>query len=58
MRATTTSIAGLWTIHLKEIDDDRGIVRELFRASSLTEAIGTQLGPWTQIGRASCRERV
>ena len=56
MQAVTTTIEGLWTIHLKEVDDERGVVRELFRASSLSEAIGTELGPWAQVNVTETRQ--
>jgi dTDP-4-dehydrorhamnose 3,5-epimerase len=49
LSATATAIAGLWTIRMKAIGDERGVVRELFRSSALVEAVGTDLGPWKQI---------
>jgi dTDP-4-dehydrorhamnose 3,5-epimerase len=49
LAATETAIAGLWSIQVKAIDDERGVVRELFRASGLAEAIGRELGPWKQV---------
>jgi dTDP-4-dehydrorhamnose 3,5-epimerase len=54
--ATRTGINGLWSIRLKAVDDERGVVRELFRASGLTEAVGQELGPWQQINVTETRQ--
>jgi dTDP-4-dehydrorhamnose 3,5-epimerase len=55
MEASATSIAGLWALRMKSIDDERGVVREFFRASSLAELTGVHLAPWTQINVTETR---
>ncbi|MGD9798407.1 MAG: dTDP-4-dehydrorhamnose 3,5-epimerase family protein [Acidimicrobiia bacterium] len=55
MSASATAIDGLWTIRLKAVDDERGTVRELFRASALAAATGTELGPWQQVNVTETR---
>jgi dTDP-4-dehydrorhamnose 3,5-epimerase len=47
--ARTTDIADLLLIDVKEIDDDRGVVREFFRTSAFEEAGVKNLGPWLQV---------
>jgi dTDP-4-dehydrorhamnose 3,5-epimerase len=44
----TTAIDGLVVLTMKQITDDRGTVRELFRTSAMAEA-GLHAGPWRQI---------
>lgn len=56
MTSTSTEIVGLWRIELKAIDDDRGTVRELFRASSLADAVGPGIGPWAQVNITETRQ--
>jgi dTDP-4-dehydrorhamnose 3,5-epimerase len=56
MVASATAIAGLWTFQMKAIDDERGVVREFFRTSSLAELTGLALGPWAQINVTETRE--
>jgi dTDP-4-dehydrorhamnose 3,5-epimerase len=43
-----TDIDGLLVIRLKQITDDRGTIRELFRTSAFAEA-GVRVGPWLQV---------
>ena len=43
-----TDIDGLLVIRMKQIIDDRGTIRELFRTSAFAEA-GVDVGPWLQV---------
>jgi dTDP-4-dehydrorhamnose 3,5-epimerase len=45
---TKTSIDGLLVLRMKQVTDERGSVREFFRASGL-RAAGLEVGPWQQI---------
>jgi len=45
----TTAIDGLVVIDMKEVRDDRGVVREFYRESAFAEAGLPSLGPWLQI---------
>lgn len=47
--ARETAIGGLWVIQLKQVTDDRGVVREIYRDSDFREAGLPSLGPWLQI---------
>jgi dTDP-4-dehydrorhamnose 3,5-epimerase len=47
--AHPTAIDGLYVIHMKEVRDDRGVVREFYRESAFAEAGLPSLGPWLQI---------
>ena len=51
---STTEIDGLLVLRMKQITDDRGTVRELFRSSAFTEA-GVELSPWAQINVTETR---
>ena len=44
-----TPIAGLHLIQMKEVGDERGIVREFYRESAFVDAGLPSLGPWLQI---------
>ena len=44
-----TTIKDLYVITIKEISDERGIIREYFRKSSFDIAGVNTLGPWAQI---------
>jgi dTDP-4-dehydrorhamnose 3,5-epimerase len=44
----STDIDGLLVIRMKQITDDRGTIRELFRTSAFAEA-GVDVGPWLQV---------
>ena len=43
-----SAIDGLFVLRMKQITDNRGTVRELFRTSAFAEA-GLPVGPWPQI---------
>ncbi len=45
---TTTAIDGLVVITMKQVAEDRGTVRELFRESAMSQA-GLHAGPWRQV---------
>lgn len=51
-----TDIDGLYIITMKQIGDDRGVIRELFRDSALREAGLTGFGPWRQINATETRQ--
>jgi dTDP-4-dehydrorhamnose 3,5-epimerase len=48
MRSSETGIEGLLILTLKQVSDERGTVREFFRASAHAAALGG-LGDWRQI---------
>jgi dTDP-4-dehydrorhamnose 3,5-epimerase len=48
MVVTDTEISGLIVIRLKQVDDERGVVREFYRESEWREAGLPSLGPWLQ----------
>lgn len=43
-----TAIEGLHVLRMKQIHDERGTIREFFRASAIAEA-GLHAGPWQQL---------
>ena len=43
-----TDIAGLLVIRMRQVGDERGTIRELFRTSAFADA-GVAAGPWLQI---------
>ncbi|HZQ84943.1 MAG TPA: dTDP-4-dehydrorhamnose 3,5-epimerase [Acidimicrobiales bacterium] len=47
--AQTTDIADLLVLEIKEISDDRGVVREFFRTSAFEEAGVEGVGTWLQV---------
>jgi dTDP-4-dehydrorhamnose 3,5-epimerase len=47
--AHATAIDGLFVIDMKEVRDDRGVIREFYRESAFAEAGLPSLGPWLQI---------
>src|SRR5690242_16581314 len=49
MAAEATKIDGLFLIDVKQVDDERGVVREFYRESSWVAAGLPSLGPWVQI---------
>ena len=49
MEAFPTTIDGLWKLHVKTIEDERGAIREFYRGSSWTDARLPLLGPWAQV---------
>lgn len=44
-----TDIPGLFVLHMKEVSDERGTVREFYRESAFVEAGLPSLGPWVQV---------
>jgi dTDP-4-dehydrorhamnose 3,5-epimerase len=44
-----TAIEGMVVLRAKQIGDDRGVIRELFRASAYEGFGVTGLGPWLQV---------
>lgn len=44
----STAIDGLFIVRMKQIHDERGTVREFFRASAMEQA-GLHAGPWQQL---------
>jgi dTDP-4-dehydrorhamnose 3,5-epimerase len=48
-RAETTDIAGLLVVRMKQVTDERGTIRELFRLSAFAEAGVPSAGPWLQV---------
>jgi dTDP-4-dehydrorhamnose 3,5-epimerase len=49
MLVTPTEIDGLVVVTLKQVTDDRGTVREFFRASAYTDGPFAGLGMWQQV---------
>ena len=49
MAVEATAIDGLVAITMKQVEDERGVVREFYRASSWAEAGLPPLGPWQQL---------
>ena len=47
--ASPTTIAGLFVIQMKEVRDERGVVREFYRESAFAAAGLPSLGPWLQV---------
>src|SRR3979409_167715 len=47
--ATPTKIDALHILEMKEVTDERGIVREFYRESAFLEAGLPSLGPWLQV---------
>ncbi len=55
MHVETTAIDGLVAITMKQVDDERGVVREFYRASSWAAAGLPSLGPWLQVNITETR---
>ena len=53
--ARETSIPGLFVVDMKEIGDDRGVVREFYRRSDFGNSLPT-LGPWVQVNLTETRQ--
>lgn len=51
---STTAIDGLVVVRMKQVHDERGTVREFFRASTMREA-GLHLKPWQQLNLTETR---
>lgn len=48
-RAETSDIAGLLIVRMKQVTDERGTIRELFRHSAFGEPGAASVGPWLQV---------
>ena len=55
MAVEATAIDGLVIITMKQVADERGVVREFYRASSWAEAGLPSLGPWQQMNVTESR---
>jgi dTDP-4-dehydrorhamnose 3,5-epimerase len=55
LSARKTEIDGLYVITLKQVGDDRGVVREFFRRSAWEEAGLPAVGPWVQVNVTETR---
>jgi len=51
--ARTTGIEGLFIITMKQVEDERGTVREFYRESAFVDAGLGSLGPWLQVNATS-----
>ncbi|MEO6077606.1 MAG: dTDP-4-dehydrorhamnose 3,5-epimerase [Candidatus Andersenbacteria bacterium] len=51
-----TPIDGLYIVQIKEISDERGIIREFFRSSFFTDNKIDTFGPWAQINITETRQ--
>lgn len=51
-----TAIAGLMVITCKQVEDERGTVREFYRESAFREAGLPSLGPWVQVNLTETRQ--
>jgi dTDP-4-dehydrorhamnose 3,5-epimerase len=54
--AKPTAIDGLYIITMKQIEDERGTIRELFRGSALEGAGISGLGDWKQINATETKQ--
>lgn len=54
----STAIEGLHIITMKQIEDDRGVVRELFRASAFKEAGLVDFDMWKQVNATETKQGV
>ena len=55
MVVETTAIEGLVAITMKQVEDERGVVREFYRASSWADAGLPSLGAWQQMNVTESR---
>ena len=55
MAVEPTAIDGLVIITMKQVEDERGVVREFYRATSWAEAGLPSLGPWQQMNVTESR---
>lgn len=53
--ARTTAIEGLLVITMKQVTEDRGVVREFYRESAFADAGVPPLGPWVQLNVTETR---
>jgi len=56
--ATSTAIDGLHVIEMKEVREERGVVREFYRESAFAEAGLPSLGPWLQLNVTESKQGV
>jgi dTDP-4-dehydrorhamnose 3,5-epimerase len=54
--ARPTEIEGLLLLTMKQAHDERGVVREFYRESAITEAALPALGPWRQVNVTYTRQ--
>jgi dTDP-4-dehydrorhamnose 3,5-epimerase len=54
----TSAIDGLFVVTMKQVEDDRGVVREFYRESSWVEAGLPSMGPWVQVNVTESRKAV
>jgi dTDP-4-dehydrorhamnose 3,5-epimerase len=53
--AASTEIDGLFIIEMKEVTDERGVLREFYRESAFAEAGLPELGSWLQVNLTESR---
>jgi dTDP-4-dehydrorhamnose 3,5-epimerase len=51
----TTSIEGLVVLAMKQVTEDRGVVREFYRESAFLDAGLASMGPWVQLNITETR---
>lgn len=51
----STSIGGLYIVTMKQVEDERGVVREFYRESAWLEAGLPSLGPFVQVNLTESR---
>jgi len=56
LSARSTAIDGLLLLTMKQVGDDRGTVREFYRASAFRAAGVPALGPWVQVNVTHTRQ--
>lgn len=56
LEAQPTEIEGLYIITMKQIEDERGVIREFFRKSALRDIGLTGFGSWKQINATETRQ--
>ena len=55
MEVEWTAIEGLCVITMKQVEDERGVIREFYRESSWLDAGLPSLGPWLQVNVTQTR---
>lgn len=55
MAVQATAIDGLMVITMKQVTDERGVIREFYRESAWVEAGLPSLGPWVQVNLTESR---
>ena len=55
MKVDSTPIDGLFLIRMKQVEDERGVVREFYRESAWTDAGLPSLGHWVQVNVTETR---